>query len=223
MEETKKLFPTANSSIISSDFKQSERSLKADIIIGTQIIAKGYDLPNLTLACILCIDIGVSHGDIRASERTYQILSQLSGRSGRAKQGIVLIQSYIIDDPIIKSIAENQRDSFYNNELRSRQVLNMPPFGRLLSLIVSHRNEREVLILSKKIAAKISQINSDAIRILGPVQAPIFLLKKKYRYRFLIVAQKNARLHEYTQKWLNNLDNKTLRFIRIDIDPVTFL
>lgn len=195
---------------------------KFNIIIGTQIIAKGHHFPNLTLVGILDADSGLAGGDFRAPERCYQLLEQVSGRAGREKdKGYVYIQSFMPNNDIINSLANRDRDRFIALEMESRNIGNMPPFIKLVSLVISSLNE-ELLIDFIRYMSKLSP-SAPKIEVLGPVSSPLYILRKRYRYRFLIKAKKNISVQKYLRKWLSLIEVPTGIKLKIDIDPYSFL
>ena len=178
--ETKNLFEL-------NDFIDKAHNDEIDIFIGTQMIAKGHDFPNLKLVGIVDSDVGLSGGDLRASERTFQVLQQVAGRSGRHSKkeedkGLVLIQTYDSKNPIINAIAKNNRNEFFDKELISRQNANMPPYGRLASIILSSRLERKLETFSSELLRLAPFFKN--VKIFGPAPAPIYFLRGRFRRRF---------------------------------------
>ena len=217
-------FPDLRLEIVSSDNTQLETTItkilngSVDIIIGTQIIAKGYHFPNLTLVGIIDADIGLEIGELRASEKTFQMLQQISGRAGREKKGSVLIQTYMPENPIMQSIASEDRDLFYSIELENRKNAGMPPFKSLAAVIVSHKINQKALQISKEIGYKIPKIKE--IIVLGPSPAPLYKLNSKFRYRFLIIGKKGFEIQEFISLWMRHINTNN---IKIEIDPISFL
>ena len=192
-----------------------------DILIGTQVLAKGHHFPNLTLVGVVDADMGLAGGDLRAGERTFQLLQQVMGRAGREeKKGLALLQSYNPENLIINALSQNDRTAFLTEEMATRKLLHMPPFGRLASIIVSGRNQlatwKTIQMLVKK-----APIEKE-IEILGPVVAPISKLRGKFRYRLLIKAPKGTRIQNYLHFWLDSIKIPTSVDMRIDIDPYSF-
>jgi len=189
-EEVSKRFPDARLAVISSYITSSlaevstvfERMEKGevDILIGTQILAKGHHFPSLTLVGIVDADLGLMGSDLRATEQTYQLLSQVSGRAGRAeKKGTVYLQTLYPDNAVLKALLANDRNQFLDLEKQSRRILRMPPFGKLAAVIVSGANRDA----AEKVAVWLGQTapNNDYISTLGPAPAPIYMLRGKYR------------------------------------------
>ena len=230
-EEVATLFPNARTAQITSDtltnpkdFENLMQQIEAgdlDVLIGTQVLAKGHHFPNLTLVGVVDADMGLAGGDLRAGERTFQLLQQVMGRAGReAKKGLALLQSYNPENLIINALSQNDRATFLNEEMVTRKLLHMPPFGRLASLIVSGRNQL-VAWQTIQMLAKKAPVQKD-IEILGPVVAPISKLRGKFRYRLLIKAPKETRLQNYLHFWLDNIKIPASVDMRIDIDPYSF-
>ena len=195
---------------------------KIDIMVGTQILAKGHHFPNLSLVGVIDADAGLMGGDLRASEHTYNLLQQVSGRAGRSIEvGDVYIQTYFENNPLIQSLKKHDRESFLKYTLNDRKDFNLPPFVHLISLIFSGFSKDEVFNYSKKAISKFS-INNE-ISILGPVEAPIFLLRGRYRYRALLRCSKRKELNLYVEKWLKNIILPHSVRLITDVDPYTFM
>ena len=228
-EEVKDIFPEANVALLSSDnVKESNVILEQvykgsiDIIIGTQIISKGHHFPNLTLVGILDADLGFLSSDLRASERTFQLLHQVSGRSGREeKLGSAMIQTYFHDHPVIKSLCKNDRKGFTEVELKIRKRSLLPPYGRLASIIVSSKDEGKVQEFCKKLKSLIP--SSKNIRVLGPAPSPIMRIRNRVRYRFLIKAAKNSDIQRFIKEWIGKTKIPNSMRVIIDVDPYDFL
>src|SRR5262249_17435 len=193
-----------------------------DVLIGTQIVAKGHHFPLLTLVGVVDADLGLSGGDLRAAERTFQLLHQVGGRAGRAERpGRVLLQTYMPEAPVMRALASGDRDAFLLEQAEEREGAMMPPFGRLASVIFSGRAERDVLALGGKLIEGGPQ--SDQVRILGPAVAPIALVRGRHRARLLVKAPRNFDLSGYMSAWLDEVKEPAgLRF-QVDIDPYSFL
>lgn len=230
-EESKILFPNAVLQVVTSDtlsnpkeFSTILQKIKAneiDILIGTQILAKGHHFANLTLVGVIDSDMGLSGGDLRASERTFQLLHQVMGRAGREqKKGIAVLQTYSPDNMIIQALKENNRSSFLNEEIASRQLLHMPPFGKLAAIIISGKNEQRVFQTAQKIIQK-APFTSE-IDVLGPTPAPLALLRGKYRYRILVKTFKEVKIQNILKTWLSCITSPSGVNIRLDIDPYNF-
>ena len=234
--EAMSLFPSAKCEIIASDTlnspSESEKIFKTisdgevDIIIGTQLIAKGHNFLNLTTVVAIDADLGLSGGDLRASERTFQILTQLAGRTGRAdKKGRAYIQSYDPHHNVMKAMQTGKITRFIQAESEGREYRKLPPYGRLASLIIQSKNlallESFLKTLSIKTPKKYQ--DSERIDVLGPAPAPIAKLRTFYRYRFLIKYNEDIRIQPFIKEWLGNIKLPKGVRIKIDIDPYNFL
>ena len=234
--EAMSLFPSVKCAIIASDTlnstSESEKIFKTisdgevDIIIGTQLIAKGHNFLNLTTVVAIDADLGLSGGDLRASERTFQILTQLAGRTGRAdKKGRAYIQSYDPHHNVMKAMQTGKITRFIQAESEGREYRKLPPYGRLASLIIQSKNlallESFLKTLSLKTPKKYK--DSERIDVLGPAPAPIAKLRTFYRYRFLIKYKEDLRIQPFIKEWLGNIKLPKGVRIKIDIDPYNFL
>ncbi len=232
-EEVKNRFPNAKIAVISSDIITSQSRLNniiteiinnnIDIIIGTQIVVKGHHFPNLTLVGVIDGDMSLSSSDLRANENTFQILTQVSGRAGRdSKKGIVLIQTYNPDNPVMTAIKNNDRDSFIESELKDRKLLQMPPFSKLAAVILSSKNKINLDIACELLKKQIpTHINN--LTIYGPIDAPLSYIKNTYRKRFLMIADKKLNLQFIIKKWKENIKFPYNVMVKIDIDPYNFM
>ena len=235
-EEINQLFPEAKLTVLSSDTMKSQKTLvktlekiknnKVDIIIGTQMIAKGHDFPDLKLVGIIDSDVGLSGGDLRASERSFQLLQQVSGRSGRHSideqdKGVVFLQTYDNENPIIRAIAKNNRDDFFEKELSSRKNANMPPFGRLAAIILSSKYERKLDGFASELL-RVAPLFKN-VKIFGPAPAPLYFLRGKYRRRFLIKSDKTVNIQDVLLNWTNKIKSPHNVKLTIDIDPFSFM
>lgn len=231
-EEVKSRFPDANIRIISSDItstladvsgviKEMEEG-KVDILIGTQILAKGHHFPCLTLVGIVDADLGLMGSDLRATEQTYQLLSQVSGRAGRGeKKGTVYLQTLYPDNAVLKALLAGDREQFLSLEKKSRRLLKLPPYGKLAAVIVSGSNHDQ----TERVAAWLGQCapNTDSVTTLGPAQAPIYMLRGKYRYRLLLKTAKSVRIQEVLRNWLGRVSLPNSVRVEVDIDPYSFM
>ncbi len=229
--EIKKLFPNAKVKLVSSDtisnmdeimaLSTEVQSGEIDILIGTQILSKGHHFPNLTLVGILDADFGLSGSDLRASERTFQLLHQVGGRAGRSqKAGRVFIQTFSPQHPTILALSQNNRQAFLEQEIQSRRLLSFPPFGRLASIIISGTNEKTTQKFAHLIMSKVPYMTD--VNILGPIQAPLYKLNRKYRWRILISAKKNISVQTIIKNWILNIKVPSSVCVRFDIDPYNF-
>lgn len=231
MEEVKEIFPEARARILSSDTATTHEQLKStlddirnhkiDIIIGTQIIAKGHHFPKLTCVGVIDADLGLAGGDLRASERTFQLLHQVAGRAGReADKGHVYLQTFQPESRVMQALASNNRDDFLGVEADQREAAHMPPFTRLAGIIVSGREESQVIEVSKKLG-QISP-HGQGIQTLGPADAPMYRLRGKFRRRLLVRAEKNIDIQDAIARWLKEFKIPTSVRVQVDIDPQSF-
>lgn len=231
-EEVRILLPNAKVEIFSSDTAHGgaetmgivERmaSGEIDVLVGTQIVAKGHNFPNLTLVGVVDADSGLQGGDLRAGERTYQLLSQVAGRAGRAERpGKALVQTYQPDNPAMQALAAGDRDGFLQIERDVREELLLPPFGRMAALILSATDanmSKEIGLLAGKSAP-----HGEGVTVYGPAPAPIGVLRGRYRTRFLITSPREVDLSAYMAAWLKVLKLPSAARVRADIDPYSFL
>ena len=193
-----------------------------DVIVGTQLVTKGFHFPELTLVGVVDADLGLEGGDLRAAERTYQQVAQVAGRAGRgAKPGEVLIQTRHPGAPVIAALADGDRDAFYEAETEARRSAGAPPFGRWAAIIVSSEDEAEAREAANRIGA--ARPAADDLAILGPAPAPMALLRGRYRYRLLINARRSANVQDVIRKWLGSLDFAQGVRVSVDIDPYSFV
>jgi primosomal protein N' (replication factor Y) len=192
-----------------------------DILIGTQMVSKGYHFPNLTLVGVIDSDLGMFGGDLRASERTYQLLHQVGGRAGReVKKGMILLQSYYPNNIVLDMLKNNMNDQFIEYELANRFSGDMPPFTKMAAMILTDKNEAKLIIFAKSIV-QCAPISS--AKIFGPARAMMAKLAGKYRYRILIVADRKFNLQQYLRLWLSLFKTPASCHIKIDIDPQNFV
>lgn len=230
-EEVAVLFPDARLAVMSSDEIASPASLKrmiesierheVDFIIGTQIVTKGYHFPMLTLVGVIDADLGMSGADPRAAERTWQQLEQVAGRAGRAEHaGRVIFQTYQPNHPVLQAIVCGDKDLFLEREAASREAQNLPPYGKLASLILSGPDRSKVVGAAKALGSKAPHSND--LKVLGPVPAPLSYLRGNHRYRFLVKAGTSVNLQNEIRCWLDLLPSQRGVKIQIDIDPYSF-
>ena len=235
-EEVHSLFPEARILMLASDTAENSEALskmlqdikddKIDIIIGTQIIAKGHHFPNLTLVGVVDADLGLQGGELRAAERCYQLLHQVAGRAGREdKRGRVLLQTFMPEHRIMKALAEGLRDPFLETEAAEREAAHMPPYSRLVGIIVSGRDERQAFEVAKALGRSAPQSSTEGggITTLGPAPAPFARLRGKYRYRLLVQADKALDIQKTIAYWVGAVKVPSTVRVYIDIDPQSFL
>lgn len=230
-EEIKKIFPEVNSEMVSKEqsskptemqkLLESMENGKIDILIGTQIVTKGYHFPDLTLVVIVDADLGFVGGDLRASEKTFQLLHQVGGRAGRAgKNGKVLVQTYYPEHKVIEALAEKKEDIFINEELLSRQKSEMPPFSKMAAITITGKNPDKTLQMAKNFVALAPK--SDA-KIMGPAEAMMLKLSNRYRYKILVLANRDFNMQKYLKLWQEHSQIPSSYQVKFDIDPHNFL
>jgi primosomal protein N' (replication factor Y) len=230
-EEFAQFFPNARYSIASSDTlhgpAETQAAIRAmarreiDVLIGTQIVAKGHHFPQLTLVGVVDADLGGSDGDLRARERTFQLLHQVSGRAGRAeKPGLVLLQTRNPDDAVMQALARGDRDGFYEQERGFREAAHAPPFGRLAALVISGYDGD----LVRDIARQLGKIAPSArdVKVWGPTPAFYALLRGQTRERLLVQAARAVDVQAYLKAWLALVKVPASVRVAVDVDPVSF-
>jgi primosomal protein N' (replication factor Y) len=231
-EEVEALFPDVSRMLIASDTVRGPEAAaeairqiaegEVSLIIGTQIVAKGHHFPMLTLVGVIDADLGLQGGDLRAAERTYQMLHQVAGRSGRAQRpGRALLQTYMPEHPVMGALISGDRDSFMDQEEEARRNQGLPPFGRLVALIISGRDEAQVSETARNLArAAPRQADVD---ILGPAPAPLSLLRGRFRHRLLLKCQRSVNASALARAWVDQVDYPNQVRVAIDVDPYSFL
>ncbi len=231
-EEVAELFPKARTAVMASDTLTGPNAItelvrkvsahELDLLIGTQVMAKGHHFPMLTLVGVIDADLGLGGGDLRAAERTYQLLHQVSGRAGRAERaGRVLLQSFQPEHPVIQALASGDRDAFLAAEAEERRDGLLPPFGRLAALVISGEDAEEVDAAARQLGR--SAPRSDEIEVLGPAPAPLALLRGRHRRRLLIKAPRSVTLQTLLRQWLAATPLPTSVRVQVDIDPYSFM
>ncbi len=229
--ELEKIYPNKKIAIFSSDtlkknkitntlLKKVEKK-KIDILVGTQLLSKGFHFPKLN--CIVVVDSDFSsHGyDLRSAEKNIQLYHQLAGRAGReSNTSTIYFQTYTPDDEVLLNISKNDPHAFLQKELLLRKEKKLPPFYRLISLIISGKNEPLIMKFAISVKSKLPKINE--VNVLGPVLAPITKLKKKYRCRILIRYPKNLFIQKYLSKSLNKIKIASGIKLEVDVDPINF-
>ena len=200
-EEVVGHFPDARTIVLSSDMLGGVRRLRleleaiakgeADIVIGTQLVAKGHHFPDMTLVGVVDADLGLANGDPRAAERTFQLLSQVTGRAGRTgKKSIGLLQTYQPDHPVMRAIVSGDSESFYEKEIAERQAAHLPPFGRLAGIIVSAQTRAEAEAHARGLRRAAPEASD--LHVLGPAEAPLALIGGRHRFRLLVQGERRA-------------------------------
>jgi primosomal protein N' (replication factor Y) len=232
-EEARKLFPQARTQVLSSDLTGGVERLKAelaaiargevDIVIGTQLVAKGHHFPSLALVGVVDADLGLGCGDPRAAERTFQLLHQVVGRAGReAAAGRGLLQTHQPEHPVMQALIAGDRNAFYSREISAREEAGLPPFFRLASLIISARDGSAAETHARKLAAAAPR--EEQVRILGPAEAPLALVRGRRRWRLLAKSPRGFDLSGYMREWLaSGPKPKGSVQVIVDVDPQSFL
>jgi primosomal protein N' (replication factor Y) len=232
-EEVAELFPDKRRIVLSSDFPGGTERLRTelaaiaagefDIVVGTQLVAKGHNFPLMTLVGVLDADIGLTSGDPRAAERTFQLLQQVTGRAGRGeKPGRALVQTWQPDHPVIAALISGDAERFYQEETRVREMAGLPPFGRLAALIVSAA-EREAAEGHARGMALVAD-PPPGVMVLGPAEAPLALIRGRYRFRLLVKTGRDVDLQAYLRGWMSRCPKiRGNTRVAIDVDPQSFL
>ncbi len=235
-EEAAERFPGRRVITLSSDFPGGTERLRGelasiaagefDIVIGTQLVAKGHNFPLMTLVGVLDADIGLTSGDPRAAERTFQLLQQVTGRAGRGESpGRALVQTYQPDHPVIAALLSGDAERFYAQEIEGRRLAGLPPFGRLASLIVSAADKAEAEKHARALARTAHEMGvlGRRLTVLGPAEAPIMLIRGRYRYRLLVKSARDVDLQGFIRDWLEKGPKpRGNTRVTIDIDPQSF-
>lgn len=231
-EEAKERWPAARIAVLSSDTGPGPKSMREildamkageiDILIATQVAAKGHHFPNLTLVGVVDADLGLAGGDLRAAERTYQLLSQVTGRAGRAeKPGRALLQTYQPGAPVLAALASGDRDAFLAAEAVGRRDLGFPPYGRLAAITLRSLDEKALDETAN--AVKKAAPAGDGVEVLGPARAPLYRLRGVARMRLLVKTRRNVNLQAYLADWLKAVKTPGAVRMTVDINPYSFL
>ncbi|MEY4871374.1 MAG: hypothetical protein RLZZ563_704 [Pseudomonadota bacterium] len=234
-EEVVARFPEARVAVLSSDLYGSARALKAqietiaeggaDIIIGTQIVAKGHNFPHLTLVGVIDADLGLQGSDLRAAERTFQLMRQVAGRAGRSsgKKGVALLQTHQPDHPVIRAILGGDEEAFWKAEAAERRAAGVPPYGRMAGIILSSPDVQQVFDFGAELARRDGPLRRIGAQVFGPAPAPIARVRGRHRVRLLVKADKAAPLQAALAEWVAQFKLPTNLRMAIDIDPQSFL
>jgi primosomal protein N' (replication factor Y) len=231
-EEIKELFPEARVAVMASDTLVGPHAIRdlirqvhaheIDLLIGTQIMAKGHHFPMLTLVGVVDADLGLNGGDLRAAERTFQLLHQVAGRAGRAERpGKVLLQTYDPEHPVMQALKVGARDRFLALEAEGRRKHGWPPYGRLAALIVSGPDQEAADLASAAIARAAPHLRG--VTVLGPAPAPLAVLRGRHRRRFLVKAERQVNLQAVLRQWLGAVRLASSVRLQVDVDPYSFL
>ncbi|WP_114951882.1 primosomal protein N' [Sphingosinicella terrae] len=231
-DEVQSLFPEARTAVVTSDtiwspakaaeFVARMEAGEIDIVIGTQLVTKGYHFPNLTLVGVVDADLGLSGGDLRAAERTFQQIQQVSGRAGRGeKPGRVLVQTHDPSAAVIEALVSGDTEGFYAAETEARREAGMPPFGRLAAIIVSSENQAEATETARLIGR--TAPSAENMAVFGPAPAPLAMLRGRHRLRLLVHAARSVPVQDIIREWLGSLEWPRSVRVAVDVDPYSFL
>jgi primosomal protein N' (replication factor Y) len=231
-DEVAALFPDARTAIVTSDtlwspakaaeFVNRMEAHEIDIVIGTQLVTKGYHFPNLTLVGVVDADLGLAGGDLRAAERSFQQIAQVAGRAGRgAKPGRVLVQTHEPGAPVIQALVSGDAESFYAAETAARRMAGAPPFGRYAAIIVSSEKLEEAVETARLIGRSAPHV--EAMSVYGPAPAPLAMLRGRHRQRLLVHAKRSLDLQDVIREWLGKLEWPRGVRVAVDVDPYSFL
>jgi primosomal protein N' (replication factor Y) len=232
-EEAAALFPQARIAVLSSDLFGSARALKeqiveiaqgaADIIIGTQLVAKGHNFPLLTLVGVIDADLGLQGSDLRAAERTFQLMRQVAGRAGRAERaGRAVLQTYQPEHPVIRAILSGDEEGFWRAEAGARREAGVPPYGRMAGIILSSPDMQAVFDLGSELARRDGPIRAVGAQVFGPAPAPIARIRGRHRVRLLVKAPKGVALQPALTAWVAQLRLPAQARLSVDVDPQSF-
>ena len=231
-DEVAGLFPEARTAIVTSDtiwspqraaeFVATMEAGAIDIVIGTQLVTKGYHFPNLTLVGVVDADLGLSGGDLRAAERSFQQIQQVAGRAGRGdRPGRVLVQTHDPAAPVIAALVAGDAPGFYAAETEARRDAAMPPFGRLAAIVVSAEHAEEAEDVARRIGHAAPTV--DGMAVFGPAPAPLAMLRGRHRQRLLVHARRSLDVQDVIRDWLAQIDWSARVRVGVDVDPYSFL
>jgi primosomal protein N' (replication factor Y) len=232
-QEAADLFPGARILVLSSDLVESVERLRDelddvaqgrfDIVIGTQLVAKGHHFPKLNLVGIVDADLGLANGDPRAAERTFQLLHQVVGRAGREEgRGMGYLQTHQPEHPVMRALVAQDRDAFYDTEIDLREKSQYPPFGRLASLVISGPDKHAAEAFARRLALVAPR--AEEVRVLGPAEAPLALIRGRHRFRILAKSPRRFDLSAYLRQWLAAAPKRKGNIkLEVDVDPQSFL
>jgi primosomal protein N' (replication factor Y) (superfamily II helicase) len=230
-EEAASRFPEARIAILSSDLSRGTLLREAirdvaearyNLIIGTQLVAKGHHFPHLTLVGVVDADLALESSDPRGGERTWALMAQVAGRAGRGvKPGQALVQTYLPDHPLMQALRKGDRDSYLEQEKAIRENAGLPPYGRLAAIIMSGATAAE----TERFARGLGSIApwAEGVTVLGPAPAPIAIVRGRHRWRFLVKARREVNIQGYLREWLKDVKPKGSLALQVDVDPYNFL
>jgi primosomal protein N' (replication factor Y) len=231
-DEVKALFPDARIAIATSDtlstparaaeFVERMEAGDIDVVVGTQLVTKGYHFPELTLVGVIDADLGLSGGDLRAAERSFQQIAQVAGRAGRGnKPGKVFIQTHAPKAPVIAALLSGDAQNFYAAETEARRMAEAPPFGRYAAIIVSSEKLEEAATTARMIGRTSPAI--EGMHVYGPAPAPLAMLRGRHRQRLLVHARRSLDVQQVIRDWLGPLEWSRGVRVAVDVDPYSFL
>ncbi|RJF90993.1 primosomal protein N' [Sphingomonas cavernae] len=231
-DEVKALFPDARTAIVTSDTMWSPAKAaefvgrmeagEIDIVVGTQLVTKGYHFPNLTLVGVVDADLGLEGGDLRAAERTFQQIMQVAGRAGRGeKPGHVFIQTHNPSAPVMEALVSGDAVSFYEAETEARRHAGAPPFGRYAGIIISAEDQKLALETANLIGRTAPRV--EGMHVYGPAPAPLAMLRGRHRFRLLVHARRALDVQDVIRDWLGKLEWSAKVRVAVDVDPYSFL
>lgn len=230
-EEVAITFPQARIALLSSDLsrgvnlRDTLRDVadgKFNLVLGTQLVAKGHHFPHLTLVGVVDTDLALESSDPRAGERTWALLAQVAGRAGRGlKPGRAMVQTYLPNHPLMKALITADRDSYLNTEKQIRETAGLPPHGRLAALIVSGSDAGLTERFVRHIASKAPLV--EGVAVLGPAPAPIAMVRGRHRWRLLVKAGRDVNIQGFLRAWLQDISPKGNLKLEVDVDPYNFL
>ena len=231
-DEVAELFPDARTAIVTSDtiwsplkaaeFVGAMEAGAIDIVVGTQLVTKGYHFPNLTLVGVVDADLGLQGGDLRAAERSFQQIQQVAGRAGRGdKPGRVFVQTHDPDAPVIAALVSGDVAGFYAAETEARREAAMPPFGRLAAIVISSEDAHEAEEVARRIGRAAPEV--EGMAVFGPAPAPLAMLRGRHRQRLLVHARRSLDVQDVIRDWLGTVDWGAKVRVSVDVDPYSFL
>jgi primosomal protein N' (replication factor Y) len=232
-EEAAELWPDARIAILSSDLAEGPTALKAridqiaqgaaDLVIGTQLVSKGHNFPLLTLVGVIDADLGLQGGDLRAAEKTFQLIRQVAGRAGRHERpGLALIQTHQPEHPAIRAILTGDDEGFWRAEAEARRRALMPPYARLAAVIVTGPDEPRAWDTARALARHPDPLRAIGAELFGPAPAPIARIRGRHRVRLLVRAPKGAPLQPALRAWSAAVPVPASVRVSIDVDPQSF-